>query len=216
MKITIYTVTDCQFSKQEKEYLSSHNLPYEEKNLELNKEWLTEMLAVSNNFAGTPVTRIEKDDGTIQVFKGFTKEEFDNFFGFTSSQTPSQNLSSPTFNQSTTPSTSSSADPASNTPPQPTPSLSTTPTTSTSSMNLPTDTPAKVDEKLGSVLDKLEEKTEEIKMTESPVNTFQSPSTQSPQSTPPLQTPSTQPTSFSNQPPTDLPNLPDFNSSDNQ
>ncbi len=81
MKITIYTITDCQFSKEEKEYLASHKLQYEEKNLETNKEFLTEMLAVSNNFAGTPVTKIEKDDGKIEVLKGFTKDEFDKALG---------------------------------------------------------------------------------------------------------------------------------------
>ena len=77
MKITVYTTNDCQFSKDEKAYLLANNLQYEEKNLESNKEFLTEMLAVSNNFAGTPVTKIEKDDGQIVVLKGFTKEEFD-------------------------------------------------------------------------------------------------------------------------------------------
>lgn len=83
MKITLYTITDCPFSKQEKEYLSSHTLTFEEKNLETNREFLTEMLAVSNNFAGTPVTKVEKDDGQIAVLKGFTKEEFDKLLGFT-------------------------------------------------------------------------------------------------------------------------------------
>lgn len=83
MKITLYTITDCPFSKQEKEYLSSHTLTFEEKNLETNREFLTEMLAVSNNFAGTPVTKIEKDDGQIAILKGFTKEEFDKLLGFT-------------------------------------------------------------------------------------------------------------------------------------
>ncbi len=82
MKITVYTVIDCQFSKQEKEYLNSHKLQFEEKNLETNKEFLTEMLAVSDNFAGTPVTRLEKDDGQIQVLKGFTQSEFDEALGF--------------------------------------------------------------------------------------------------------------------------------------
>jgi glutaredoxin len=82
MKITIYTITDCQYSKQEKDYLAANNLQYEEKNLETNKEFLTEMMAISNNFAGTPVTRVEKDDGSIAVLKGFTKEEFDTTFGF--------------------------------------------------------------------------------------------------------------------------------------
>jgi len=82
MKITIYTITDCQFSKQEKEYLNLHKLPFEEKNLETNREFLTEMLAVSNNFAGTPVTKIDKDDGQIAVLKGFTQADFDKLLGF--------------------------------------------------------------------------------------------------------------------------------------
>jgi glutaredoxin len=94
MKITVYTISDCQFTKQEKEYLNANKLSFEEKNLETNKDFLTEMLAISNNFAGTPVTRVEKDDGSIAVLKGFTKEEFDTTFGFaatpstTNSQTP--------------------------------------------------------------------------------------------------------------------------------
>ena len=87
MKITLYTIKDCAFSKQEKEYLNTNKLVFEEKDLETNKDFLTEMLAISNNFAGTPVTRVEKDDGTISVLKGFTKEEFDTTFGFTASPT---------------------------------------------------------------------------------------------------------------------------------
>lgn len=100
MKIIIYTITDCQFSKQEKEYLASHQLQYEEKNLETNKDWLTEMLAVSNNFAGTPVTKIEKDDGNIVVLKGFTKEEFDTTLGFTSPNNQSPITNNPVRNAS--------------------------------------------------------------------------------------------------------------------
>ncbi len=90
MKITVYTISDCQFSKQEKDYLKAHNLPYEEKNLESNKEFLAEMLAVSNNFAGTPVTKIEKDDGQIVVLKGFTEPELATALGLT------PNLAAPT------------------------------------------------------------------------------------------------------------------------
>lgn len=84
MKITIYTITECPFSKQEREYLSSHSLQFEEKNLETNREFLAEMLAVGSNFAGTPVTKIEKDDGQIVVLKGFTAAEFDKTLGLTS------------------------------------------------------------------------------------------------------------------------------------
>lgn len=86
MKITLYTITTCQFSKQEREYLAVHGLQYEEKNLEMNREFLSEMLTVGNNFAGTPVTKIEKDDGQIVVLKGFTIEEFDKTLGFTTEQ----------------------------------------------------------------------------------------------------------------------------------
>lgn len=81
MKITVYTISNCPFSRQEKDYLKANNLPYEEKNLEMNREWLAEMLAISNNFAGTPVTRIEDDQGQIRILKGFTKEEFDEVLG---------------------------------------------------------------------------------------------------------------------------------------
>lgn len=88
MKITVYTITDCQFSKQEKEYLNANKLTFEEKNLETNREFLTEMLAVSNNFAGTPVTKIEKDDGQITVLKGFTKEDFDKTLGLGEKKEP--------------------------------------------------------------------------------------------------------------------------------
>jgi len=108
MKITLYTVTDCQFSKQEKEYFTSHTLTFEEKNLETNRDFLTEMLTLSNNFAGTPVTKIEKDDGQIVVLKGFTKEEFDKALGYATE------AASP-------PSVQSTPQPVQQTPPQPAP-----------------------------------------------------------------------------------------------
>ena len=86
MKVTIYTVSDCKFSQAEKDYLLSKNITFEEKNLESNREFLTEMLNLSNNFAGTPVTKIEKDDGQIAILKGFTKEEFDTSLGLSTEQ----------------------------------------------------------------------------------------------------------------------------------
>ncbi len=81
MKTTIYTVTDCKFSADEKTYLQSKGIQFEEKNLETNRDFLTEMLQKSNNFAGTPVTEIVKDDGTTVVIKGFTQSEFDAALG---------------------------------------------------------------------------------------------------------------------------------------
>ena len=115
MKITIYTITDCQFSKAEKEYLQAHNLAFEEKNLEQNREWLTEMLAISNNFAGTPVTKIEKDDGQIVVLKGFTKEEFDKALNLI----PQETTSSQSLNQTPPPPSPSTEQPSNQPPPKP-------------------------------------------------------------------------------------------------
>ncbi len=139
MKITIYTITDCQFSKAEKEYLASHSLQYEEKNLETNKDFLTEMLAVSNNFAGTPVTRVEKDDGTIAVLKGFTKEEFDTTFGFAAETKPVEEPAKVT-----------------ETPLPPPPVTETQPPITQAPPAAPTE---KKPDELNAVLDKLEEKT---------------------------------------------------------
>jgi len=85
MKVTIYTINDCKFSQAEKEYLKKNNIAFEEKNLETNRDFLTEMLSISDNFAGTPVTQIEKDDGTKVVLKGFTEKEFATELGLQSS-----------------------------------------------------------------------------------------------------------------------------------
>jgi glutaredoxin len=181
VKITVYTTTDCQFSKAEKEYLTSHSLMFEEKNLETNKDFLTEMMAVSNNFAGTPVTRVEKDDGTIAVLKGFTREEFDAALGLKAAS-PTTTPEPPKVEE-TKPVEPAAVPPVVAPPVQETPAVPTvespiqpTPTNSTSS------TPP-VDEKLGSVLDKLEEKTE---------------APQTPTETPPTA------------PPADAPVIPDF------
>jgi len=156
MKITVYTITDCKFSQQEKDYFKTNNLTFEEKNLETNKEFLTEMLAVSNNFAGTPVTKIEKDDGQIVVLKGFTKEEFDKTLGFGSTQAPQ----APKLEVQPTPT------PA--TPPLPV-QPQTTPTTP--AVPLSTETPAKVDDPLKSVLQDLETKSQESQTPTTPPTT---------------------------------------------
>jgi glutaredoxin len=97
MKITIYSTNDCQFSKQEKDYLKAHNLPFEEKNLESNREFLTEMLTLSNNFAGTPVTKIEKDDGNVVILKGFTTSDFDTNLEIVAEPSPTQAVANSTL-----------------------------------------------------------------------------------------------------------------------
>jgi glutaredoxin len=200
MKITVYTVSDCQFSKAEKEYLRLHGLPFEEKNLEQNREWLTEMLAVSNNFAGTPVTRIEKDDGTIVVLKGFTKEEFDRELGLTDQPvaqanaqvniTPSQAPSQPAPSQSTQtqqPTPMPNPDPTPVSQPNATSAMDQTTTNQPSIPPQPqvqNPSPA-IDQKLNDILSNLEQKAQ--------TNQAASPTSEDPVI-----------------PPSDLPNVPDF------
>ncbi len=182
MKITVYTTKDCAFSKQEKEYLTSHSLQFEEKDLETNKEFLTEMLAVSNNFAGTPVTRVEKDDASIAVLKGFTKEEFDTTFGFAvETAAPAPAVSEPPKVEETKPVVPA----ATEVKPLETPTMETPATPATA----PVSEAAPTDAQLNSVLDKLQEKTNG-------------------DATPPAETPAA-PTEAA-QPPADAPSIPDF------
>ena len=90
MKITIYTISDCQFCKAEKDYFNMKGFPFEEKNLETNKAYLTEMLDLSDKFAGVPFTVINKDDGSVVKLKGFTAEEFDAALATNSTSAQSQ------------------------------------------------------------------------------------------------------------------------------
>ena len=158
MKITAYTIKDCAFSKQEKEYLNANKLIFEEKDLETNKDFLTEMLAISNNFAGTPVTRVEKDDGTISVLKGFTKEEFDTAFGFVSPA----DLSSVGLPKEEASAKAGSTVPAVNdTPIQSTPTDLTDSTVSPAPIPIPVEAPIAVpNDPLKSVMDDLQVKAE--------------------------------------------------------
>lgn len=88
MKITIYTISDCPFCQAEKDYLAQNNLNFEEKNVEQNREFLGEMLELSEKGAVVPFTVIIKDSGEEVKLRGFTKEEFDVALGLV--QTTSQ------------------------------------------------------------------------------------------------------------------------------
>ena len=99
MKVTVYTTPDCAFSKQEKEYLAAKGVIFEEKDVHLNRDFLTEMLSVSNNFAGTPVTKIDQDDGNSVVLKGFTQQDFDNILNI-NMQTVNSTIPKPPTDQS--------------------------------------------------------------------------------------------------------------------
>lgn len=202
MKITIYTIKDCAFSKQEKEYLNANKLAYEEKDLETDKGFLTEMLAISNNFAGTPVTRVEKDDGSIAVLKGFTKEEFDTTFGLAIAPTDSQ---IPAANDQTAPVTTNDTPITVNdTPITTAPAAEVPPAETISPSPVPTDLPPveapATPNPLQSVIDDLQSKSElTAPVAEQPAQ----PTTDTPPPvTPTVNTPTT--------PLVDAPTIPDF------
>ncbi len=74
-KITVYTTINCPFCKSEKEFLAAQGLTFSEKNVEEDNEALKEMLSLSDNFAGVPVTVLNGPKGK-KVVKGFTQDEF--------------------------------------------------------------------------------------------------------------------------------------------
>ncbi|MBI3620098.1 glutaredoxin family protein [Candidatus Roizmanbacteria bacterium] len=233
MKTTIYTTASCQFSTDEKNYLAAHNIPYEEKNLESNRDFLTEMLAVSNNFAGTPVTKIEKDDGQITVLKGFTKEEFATALGLPAETTaPSTPVASEPMMQ-TAPATMDAPTPTTPTPipepvssPPPTPSAPAEPEPPSVIPSLPTTAaeavivappaeptaPAPVDHPLKAVLNDWPAKspTADDPMPPPAQPTAPTPTNDLP-TTPTSPTPSIPPAPPTSTPPTSLPNIPDPN-----
>ncbi|OGK21521.1 hypothetical protein A3C23_04760 [Candidatus Roizmanbacteria bacterium RIFCSPHIGHO2_02_FULL_37_13b] len=102
MKSTIYTITNCPFCKAEKDYLTANKLTFEEKNLEEHREFLAEMLDLSEKWAGVPFTVILKDDGSQVKLKGFTKEEFDKAFGLIPTE-ESKSAGAPAGAEKTTP-----------------------------------------------------------------------------------------------------------------
>ena len=190
MNITLYTISDCAFSKKEKEYLLAKKVVFQEKNLETNREFLTEMLTLSNNFAGTPVTKIEKDDGQIVVLKGFTQEEFDKALEtkpVTSQETPPEPVKTP------------EPSPVSVSQTQPTPAVAETPTPPSAPVIEPTQP---VDPALTSILADLQTKAEEPVQAQPSVPAETVPPPQPAPPTPPAPTPP--------MPTPPLPPIPDF------
>ncbi|MCR4326803.1 MAG: hypothetical protein NUV52_04065 [Candidatus Roizmanbacteria bacterium] len=74
--VTIYTIENCPFCKAEKEYLAKEGMQFNEKRVDANEADLKEMLELSDNFAGVPVTLIKTGDRQ-RVIKGFTQADFE-------------------------------------------------------------------------------------------------------------------------------------------
>lgn len=91
MKVTLYTINDAdsEFCKQAKDMLTTHNIPFENKDVEHDRKALADMQAASDNFSGVPVMVVEDaPDGEKKVVKGFTPQEFEQALGLSSQAEP--------------------------------------------------------------------------------------------------------------------------------
>ena len=70
----LYTLPHCSWCKKAKEYMDSHDIAYEEIDVQANEEARQEAIDRAGRYA-VPVIDL---DGRIQV--GYEKEEFDEFF----------------------------------------------------------------------------------------------------------------------------------------
>lgn len=75
LKITLFKTANCPFCKAEKDFLNKNSLLFVEKDVESDEASLKEMLALSDNFAGVPVTFLQNKDKKT-VIKGFTEADF--------------------------------------------------------------------------------------------------------------------------------------------
>ncbi|MFA6005856.1 MAG: glutaredoxin family protein [Patescibacteria group bacterium] len=88
IKATVYVITDCPYCKAEKDFLASRGVAFVEKNVETDEASLKEMLSLSDNFAGVPVTVLEGTDGKKIVVKGFTQTDFEEEMKKVSGEAP--------------------------------------------------------------------------------------------------------------------------------
>ena len=74
MNVTIYTTQTCPFCRQEKEFLSGHNVEYTEHYVDQDREKAQEMIEKSGQM-GVPITVITDDAGKEHHVLGFQKNK---------------------------------------------------------------------------------------------------------------------------------------------
>ena len=72
-QIILYSVSWCPHCKEAKEYLTSHNIPFLSKDVELDDNAMQELTSKYKS-TGVPVIVIGKDE---KVIKGFDKDKFE-------------------------------------------------------------------------------------------------------------------------------------------
>ncbi|MGN7470937.1 glutaredoxin family protein [Brevibacillus sp. SAFN-007a] len=71
--VIVYTQTTCGPCQEEKMWLTSHNIAFEDRDIRKNDAYFQE--AINLGASMTPVTFIEKENGEQIVIHGFDKEE---------------------------------------------------------------------------------------------------------------------------------------------
>lgn len=72
-KIVVYTVSWCPHCRELKEYLTSHNIPFVNRDVELEPAAMEQMVQKYSSY-GVPVIVFGNDQ---EILKGFTPEEFE-------------------------------------------------------------------------------------------------------------------------------------------
>jgi len=77
VRILIYATTACPYCKALKDYLTSKNIPFSEKLVDMDEKAKEEMATLSNGFLGVPFTVITDDSGNRNTIVGFDKGRID-------------------------------------------------------------------------------------------------------------------------------------------
>lgn len=79
-KIVIYSTATCGYCKMLKSYLQSKDIPYKEKQADLDQSLAKELFEKSGQL-GVPFTIIENKDGSEEKILGFDKKKIDLALG---------------------------------------------------------------------------------------------------------------------------------------
>ncbi|MEI2356564.1 glutaredoxin family protein [Mesobacillus zeae] len=78
-EVIVYTMEHCKFCEEEKEWLKSRGIPYEERNIVDNPSYLHDL--EKRGVYGTPFTLIREDAGEEKAIKGFNQDVLEEYLG---------------------------------------------------------------------------------------------------------------------------------------
>lgn len=70
-EVIIYTTTFCPWCLKTKEFLKKINIPFEERNVELNENWAKELFEKSGQWGVPVIVVVNKETGKEKVIIGY-------------------------------------------------------------------------------------------------------------------------------------------------